>query len=289
MSEENLNGNNADDNEDQENPPRVPLQPDIGLGLERSSNESRRNHNVEPASGSGGSVSFSHFLGRPPGASNSGLPDFVQDHLVDIPFNLNQSRSSCDNANPNPTLPDFLSDTQRNVNPPASIESSSSSSSSNNLLQIENNNLRREMENLRRLLAQQHTLILRLENQIQEQTSERSSSQTVSLSQHSQAVSSLQQEVDSLRQENRQLKRSLVGNSSGSTSAANSSRTQSCTRLSQELRSQATQSENLLRGLMNSVASMKDLATQLAAQQSTTSDGSGAQEYRDLSSDSEDD
>ncbi|KAI5719602.1 hypothetical protein M8J76_012387 [Diaphorina citri] len=276
MSEENLNGNNAEDDNigDEPNPPRVPLQPDIGLGLERSNNETRRNHNIEPPSGSGGSVSFSHFLGRAPGASNSGLPDFVQDHLADIPFNLNQSRSSCDNGNP--TLPDFLSDTQRSVNPPEP----SSSSSSNNLLQIENNNLRRELDNLRRLLAQQLTLILRLENQIQEQSSDASSpSQSVSSS-HSQALSSLQQEVETLRQENRLLKQRRGG---GSVSNVRS------TRLSQELRNQATQSENLLRGLMNSVSSMKDLANQLAAETSADPGPSDEQEYRDLPSDSEDD
>lgn len=50
MSEENLNAEN-DNVQDEDHPPRVPLQPDIGLGLERSNNETRRNHGVDVASG----------------------------------------------------------------------------------------------------------------------------------------------------------------------------------------------------------------------------------------------
>lgn len=272
MSDENLNGNSDNDMQDQPHHPRVPLQPDIGLGLERSNNETRRNHNIEP---NPGSVSFSHFLGRPPGASSAGLPDFVQDHLADIPFNLNQSRSSCDNANP--TLPDFLSDTQRNVNPPE--PSSSLSSSSNNVLQIENNTLRRELENVTRLLEQQRSMNSRLQNQIQEQICTTSSSHSVLIS-HSQTLAALQSEIETLRAENRQLKRTGAGGGS-STSNVRSSR------LTQELRSQATQAEILLRTLTRSVTSIKDLAEQLSSRSSSNTQET--RDYREVPSDSEED
>lgn len=271
MSDENLNGNNEDNDniQDPAHQMRLPLQPDIGLGSERSNNESRRNHHIEP---SPGSVSFSHFLGRPPGASNAGLPDFVQDHLADIPYNLNQSRSSCDNANP--TLPDFLSDAQRSVHPP---DPSSSLSSSNNLLQLENDNLRREMENLRRLLAQQHALIVRLEREQADQVLAASSSSASSS--HSQSLAALQQEVESLRAENRALK---ARGASEATSASHGSTGV----LSRELRQQATRSEQLVRGLMGAVASMKDLADQIAQ---SSPDNAEVRDYREVPSDSEDD